>query len=108
MISTTSPSYPMLATIEANIKFLNSPRGKKHIESLIKNIKKLGLSQINDDPTKILLFGGEKLSEELFEKYDIEDERTNQKTTMLLCGVGTNKNKLEKLKKALKTYINTV
>ena len=27
MITTTSPSYPMLATIEANIRFLNSKRG---------------------------------------------------------------------------------
>ena len=39
MINTTSPSYPMLATIEANINFLNSKKGKKCIESLIDNIK---------------------------------------------------------------------
>ena len=103
-INTTSPSYPMLATIEANINFLSSTRGKKHIEKLIKNIKSLGLPQLNDDPTKILLKGGEKLSEELFNKYNIEDERTNKKTTMLLCGIGTDKKKLEKLKKALKNF----
>ena len=104
MISTTSPSYPMLATIEANIKFLNSSRGRKHIEQLIENIKSLNLPQLNDDITKILLKGGEKLSEELFNKYNIEDERTNNKTTMLLCGIGTDKKKLEKLKKALKNF----
>ena len=102
MISTTSPSYPMLATIEANINFLNSSRGSKHINELIENIKDLGIEQLNDDPTKILLLGGEKLSETLFNKYGIEDERTNSKTTMLLCGIGTDKAKFVRLKKALK------
>ena len=101
MISTTSPSYPMLATIEANINFLNSQKGRKKIEELIKNIKALNITQLNDDPTKILLTGGEDLSEKLFNEYNIEDERTNDKTTMLLCGIGTNKKKLECLKKAL-------
>lgn len=101
MISTTSPSYPMLATIEANINFLNSQKGRKKIEELIKNIKALNITQLNDDPTKILLTGGEDLSKKLFNEYNIEDERTNDKTTMLLCGIGTNKKKLERLKKAL-------
>lgn len=101
MINTTSPSYPMLATIEANIKFLNSKRGRKCIEELLTNIKSLGITQLNDDPTKILLKGGEKLSKILYEKYRIEDERTNYKTTMLLCGIGTDKTKLSRLKKIL-------
>ena len=57
---------------------------------------------MNDDPTKILIKGGEDISKILFNKYGIEDERTNKKTTMLLCGVGTNKKKLLKLKEALK------
>ena len=101
MISTTSPSYPMLATIEANINFLNSQRGRKTIKELIDNIKALNIKQLNDDPTKILLLGGESLSNTLFDKYNIEDERTNPKTTMLLCGIGTQKYKLQRLKKAL-------
>ena len=91
----------MLASIEANINFLNSKRGRKYINDLINNIKELGIEQLNDDPTKILIKGGEKLSEILFDRYNIEDERTNKKTTMLLCGIGTTKAKLEKLKKAL-------
>ncbi len=102
MINTTSPSYPMLATIEANINFLNSSRGGKYIKELLKNIKELGIEQLNDDPTKILLKGGYELSDKLFNKYNIEDERTNEKTTMLLCGIGTDKAKFERLKKALK------
>ena len=105
MINTTSPSYPMLATIEANINFLNSKRGRIHIQNLINNIKSLELPQLNDDITKILLMGGHELSEKLFNKYGIEDERTNNKTTMLLCGIGTDKAKLGRLKKVLKNLI---
>ena len=105
MINTTSPSYPMLATIEKNIKFLNSKRGKRHINELIDNIKTLHLPQFNDDITKIILkkkgLSGYELSDILYNKYNIEDERTNDKTTMLLCGLGTTKKMLQKLKKAL-------
>ena len=104
-INTTSPSYPMLATIEANINFLNSERGKKHLETLISEIKSMNLPVINDDITKILLkhpkMSGFKLSEILYEKYGIEDERTCEKTTMLLCGIGTDKKMLQRLKKCL-------
>lgn len=100
-INTTSPSYPMLATIEANIKFLNSKKGKKQINNLIKNINNLNIKQINDDPTKILLEGGERLSEVLYNKYGIEDEKTSKKTNLLLCGIGTDLRKLKKLQKAL-------
>lgn len=106
MISTTSPSYPMLATIEANINYLNSSRGKKAIDTLIENIKALELPQGGDDITKILIkkdgMSGFELSSILFNKYRIEDERTNEVSTMLLCGIGTTPKKLEKLKKAIK------
>lgn len=109
MITTTSPSYPMLATIEANINYLNSSRGRKTIEKLIDNIKSLNLPQGGDDITKILIkkagVSGLELSETLFEKYGIEDERTNEVSTMLLCGIGTGINKINKLKKAL-NHIN--
>lgn len=101
MISTTSPSYPMLATIEANINYLNSARGRKAIETLIDNIKTLNLPQGGDDITKILIkkagVSGFELSEILFEKYGNEDERTNEVSTMLLCGIGTSAKKLKKL-----------
>ena len=103
-ITTTSPSYPMLATIEANIRFLNSVRGKKYINKLIRNIKALNLSKYNDDITKIILkhsqMDGIKLSEKLYD-LGIEDEKTNEKTTMLLCGIGTTEKKLQKLKRVL-------
>lgn len=107
-INTTSPSYPMLATIEANINYLNSKKGRKTIESLIHNISQIkahlsNLEFYGDDITKILIkkdgLTGYELSDLLFEKYNIEDERTNDKSTMLLTGIGTSKRKLDKLLK---------
>ena len=111
MINTTSPSYPMLATIEANINFLNSKKGRIEIDNLINNINyiKTKLNNIDfygDDITKILIkkdgLSGYELSEILFNKLNIEDERTNEKSTLLLTGIGTTKNKLNQLLKLRK------
>lgn len=111
MINTTSPSYPLLASIEANINFLNSTKGRKKLDNLIKNIQELRKSITNvefggDDVTKILIkkdgLTGFELSEKLYEDFDIEDEKTNEISTMLLCGIGTDERKLEHLKHALK------
>lgn len=111
LIMTTSPSYPLLASIEANVNFLNSKRGKKHLENLIANIKAMKERCANcdffgDDITKILVkhknFNGYELSEYLYEKANIEDEKTNSKSTMLLCGIGTNEKNLKRLENALK------
>ena len=111
MINTTSPSYPLLASIEANINFLNSTKGRKKLDNLVKNIQELKKSITNvefggDDVTKILIkkdgLTGFELSEKLYEDFDIEDEKTNEISTMLLCGIGTNERKLEHLKHALK------
>ena len=44
---------------------------------------------------------GYELSEILFDKFNIEDERTNDKSTMLLTGLGTTSAKLLRLKYAL-------
>ena len=104
----------MLATIEANINYLNSSKGRKKIKELIENIKELrasfkGIEFFGDDITKILIkkegLSGHELSELLFNKFNIEDERTNEKSTMLLCGLGTTKEKLLRLKKALNYLI---
>ena len=110
MITTTSPSYPLLMTIENNINYLVSKRGKKEINKLINNLKELRKDLTDyqfgsDDITKILIkkegLTGYKLSEKLYE-LGIEDEKTNEVSTMLLTGIGTKKDKLEKLKFALK------
>jgi len=110
MINTTSPSYPILASIEENINYLNSWWGKRKLEQLIDELEILqeecpNCEFFGDDITKILVkvdgISGEELSEILFNNYDIEDEKTNQKSTMLLCGIGTDKKKIKKLKNAL-------
>ena len=110
MITTTSPSYPLLLTIERNIAYLNSSRGKKELSKLINNIVAMRefLPEYDfggDDITKILIkrsgYTGYELSEKLY-FFNIEDERTNSISTMLLTGIGTKKEKLEKLKLALK------
>lgn len=110
LINTTSPSYPLLATIESNINYLNSPKGRKKINNLINNLKTLKTQFPNlefggEDITKLLIkshtLSGEELSEKLYE-YGIEDERSNKKSVMLLCGIGTDEKKLDRLKKVLR------
>ena len=111
IINTTSPSYPLLASIEANINYLNSSKGRKKLENIIDEIISLKSNCPNiefggDDITKILIkkqnLTGFELSEKLYNNFNIEDEKTNQKSTMLLCGIGTTKQKLLKLENALK------
>ena len=59
-----------------------------------------------DDITKLLIkkqgFTGYELSEILYSKFCIEDERTNEKSTLLLTGLGTTKKKLNRLEKLKK------
>ena len=114
MISTTSPSYPLLATIEANINFLNSKKGKYKINNLIEKLNKLKktspyLEFGGNDPTKLLIksnkMAGNLLSETLY-KYGIEDERNNNESVLLLCGIGTSSKKLIRLQKVLKKCNN--
>ena len=108
MINTTSPSYPLLASIEANINYLNSSRGRKKLEELISNLEHLRSINFDfggDDITKSLIkkegLSGYELSEKLFNDFNIEDEKTTELSTMLLCGLGTDDKKIKKLVGAL-------
>ncbi len=110
MINTTSPSYPLLASIEENINYLNSWAGKRELNKLIDELQKLheecgSCEFLGDDLTKILIkvpnMTGEDLSEILFKDFDIEDERMNRRSILLLCGIGTDIKKIRKLKEAL-------
>ena len=110
MFMTTSPSYPLLASIEANINYLDSREGRKEIDNLITRLDKIrakcrGCEFFGDDPTKVLVrvpgISGYELSEMLYEDFGIEDERTNEKSTMLLCGLGTDSKKLDRLQHVL-------
>ncbi len=110
MFMTTSPSYPLLASIENNINYLDSREGRKEIDNLITRLDKLrdkctGCEFFGDDPTKILIrvpgVSGHELSEMLYEDFGIEDERTNDKSTLLLCGLGTDSKKIDRLQHVL-------
>ena len=110
MFMTTSPSYPLLASIEENLEYLNSREGRKEIDNLITRLDKMrlkcrGCQFFGDDPTKILIkvpgISGYELSEMLYQDFDVEDERTNEKSTMLLCGIGTDNRKIDRLQHVL-------
>ena len=110
MINTTSPSYPLLASIEANINYLNSTKCHSKINDLIDKIEKMKAKLTNcefggDDKTKILVksktLSGFELSEKLYE-FGIEDERSNAKSVLLLCGLGTCEKKFKRLEKILR------
>ena len=110
MITTTSPSYPLLASIEETIAYLDSKEGRKEIDNLINKLDKIrikatGCEFFGDDPTKLLIripgVSGYELSQMLYEDFNIEDERTNEKSTLLLCGIGTDNKKLDKLRHVL-------
>lgn len=110
MFMTTSPSYPLLASIEENIAYLDSKEGRKEIDNLINKLDKIRMSAsgcqfYGDDPTKLLIkvegLTGQELSQLLYEDFNIEDEKTNDKSTMLLCGIGTDNKKLNQLQNVL-------
>ena len=119
IFQTTSPSYPLLANIEACINYLSSKEGKQEISSLLleiskmkKDLAKFGVQfyeNDNHDPTKMLIrkegASGFDLSETLFDEYLIEDEYNNSVACLYLTGIGTSKAKLDRLKNALKKAI---
>lgn len=110
-INTTSPSYPLLASIEANINFLNSNRGRKILNRLLDKLHNILNLKSNcevfaPDITKINLkhnkYTGYELSELLYDKFNVEDEKTNNISTMLLTGIGTDNLKLKKLEEIIR------
>ena len=115
LITTTSPSYPILVNIESTINYLNSQSGQSKLQELVKNVNRtirflksipnLEVYSYNNDVTKILVkvtnMSGFELSDILFDDYNIEDELANEKSVMFLTGLGTTKSKLKKLEKAL-------
>jgi len=116
LLHTTSPSYPLLANIESCIDFLNSKKGQEEIDNLLNEIEKFKKELVkfgiqfyedeNHDPTKLFLrkegISGFDLSDMMFDDFSIEDELNNSIACLYLTGIGTTKQKLEKLKNALK------
>jgi len=116
LITTTSPSWLLIASAEGAVEFLNSKRCENEINELIKNINNLKNKHKNfdfldnDDPTKILFkkeqYTGEFLSGFL-SKNNIEDELVTQRAVLCLCGIGTSKKKLLKLSHVLEKFKNS-
>ncbi len=115
LITTTSPSYPMLLNIDSTINYLDSDEGWQKLVDLTKNVNRfiraiksipnIQVYQYNNDITKILIkitnMSGFELSDILFSKFGIEDECANEKSVLFITGLGTDKFKLKKLEKAL-------
>ncbi|MBS4760656.1 MAG: aminotransferase class I/II-fold pyridoxal phosphate-dependent enzyme [Clostridium sp.] len=109
LINTTSPSYPLLAAIEATVDFLASIKGKTQISKLLSDIKDLknGCSENIifyegfNDPTKILIkikgMNALKAAEILNKKYKIEEEFSTESYMLFITGIGTTYKKLKRL-----------
>lgn len=120
LINTTSPSYPLIADVEATVKYLNSKNGKSHINGLLKEINdftnslpdSIRVYSGNNDPTKILLqfndHNAMEIAEILNTKYRIEEEYSTEKALLFITGIGTDKNKLNHLLTALKQILKTI
>lgn len=113
LITTTSPSWLIIASIEGAIEFLNTKKCQKEISNLIENIEELKNKHSafkfleNDDKTKLFIshndVSGESLSKFLDEN-NVEDELVTNKGVLCLCGVGTTKKKLKKLSHVLNKF----
>ncbi len=113
LINTTSPSYALLASVEAVINYLNCQKGHLYIEKLLKDIEtfkeniapKIDIYTGENDQTKILIklkgTHPSVIAEILNTKYKIEEEFSNHKSMLFICGVGTNACKLNELCSAL-------
>ena len=119
LINTTSPSYALLTAIEASVLYLESAKGRKHINKLLEEIesfikklpKDIEIYNNDNDITKILIksksINAERFSEVLNTQYNIEEEYTNKKSMLFITGIGTDKTKLNKLNKAIKNISQT-
>lgn len=115
LITTTSPSYPIMASIEASVEYLDSKKGRRKIDSLLSDIEEIKsfislnldvnfLESSKDfihDPMKLFLsvngLSGFDLSEVMYKKYGIEFEIVNDRGVLAYLGVGTSTKKLQKL-----------
>lgn len=124
LISTTSPSYLIMASIEGAIEYLISEKGKRKLGKYLKNIEEFRdiLSQnpeivfLNDtdlykvDKTKLLFkiknLSGSKLAEFMQNKFNIEVELDNNSSILAYTGIGTQKKNLKKLAEAVFESMN--
>lgn len=116
VITTTSPSYPLMMAIEATVDFLSSNKGQGTIKKLQNNIEKLKQNLNNDivffdndDNTKLVLklrnIGCLEAINILNNKFKIEEEFSDKNHIVFLTGVGTNYTNLKQLEKALSKIV---
>ncbi|MCR4881346.1 MAG: aminotransferase class I/II-fold pyridoxal phosphate-dependent enzyme [bacterium] len=113
LITTTSPSWLIIASIEGAIEFLCTKKCKKKIEELLKNIGSLKARHKdfkflkNDDETKLFIAKDDICGSDLsafLDESNIEDELITEKGVLCLCGIGTTKKKLKKLSHVLEKF----
>ena len=107
LINTTSPSYPLLLSIEGAVKYLD--KNRKVVDELVNNIENLKKSLENKVEflpsyqivMKIKDVDMIEFTDILYEKYKIECEIADKNYALFYCGLGTDKKKLKKLQKAI-------
>lgn len=107
MFGTTSPSYPIMASIELAVKYTseNQDKMKVLIENIIK-FKKLVDEKTkfktldNDDITRIVILGY-NISSELYYKYNIAVEMGFEGGVVLICTIADSDYNFEELLSAL-------
>lgn len=116
LITTTSPSYPLMAAVEATVEFLFSRNGKAEIrklydmvEDFITKVSMLENVEVYSgfcDKSKILLrvagIPALAVAKILNEDFKIEEEFSNDNSLLFLTGIGTSKKKFEALLQALR------
>lgn len=113
---TSSPSYILMESIDACIRFMASKKGHRAVNEYVKNLKncrkKLHCYILNDnirgtgnvydyDISKIVLCGGKSLFEEL-KKYNIECEMCSNSYTIALTSIGDSKKAFASLQTAVR------
>lgn len=107
LINTTSPSYPLLLSMEYCVNYLNE--NKKIVDELVKNIsdfKKYFEEKIEFLPSYQILMNIKnkdmiEFTDLLYEKYNIECEIAEKEYALFYCGLGTDKKKLNYLQKVI-------
>lgn len=108
LLHTTSPSYTLLASLDASRAYLQTPKGKRSIRTAIsnakyirrrltkiQNVRLLSFNGMEYDPTKIFLkingLSGKKLEEMLKKEYHLEVESAADEGILILSNIGHSK-----------------
>lgn len=116
LVNSTSPSYPLIAAVEATVNFLFSDKGKAEIRKLYDMVEdfKTKADLLEDvevysgfcDKSKILLrmksLPALAVAKILNEDFKIEEEFSNDNSLLFLTGIGTSKRKFDRLIAALR------